>query len=97
MKFCDFFAIPLTDIFNEIASSGVWPLLWKTEYVTIIPKKSCPEDFGDLRNISCTMLISKIMESYVLQWVGHEVDVKLNQYGGVKGCSGSHMIVKVWK
>ena len=96
-KFCDFFAMPLTDIFNEIASSGVWPLLWKTEYVTIIPKKSCPEDFGDLRNISCTMLISKIMESYVLQWVGHEVDVKLNQYGGVKGCSGSHMIVKVWQ
>ena len=60
-KFCDFFAIPLTNIYNEIAASGTWPLSWKTEFVTVIPKNNNPESFGDLRNISCTLLISKII------------------------------------
>ena len=26
-----------------------------------------------------------------------EVTTKLNQYGGVKGCSGTHLILKVWQ
>ena len=96
-KFCDFFAMPLTDIYNEILSSGVWPSNWKTEYVTVIPKKSSPAGFGDLRNISCTMLISKIMESFVLGWAQQEVAVKYNQYGGTRGCSAGHMVIKVWQ
>ena len=96
-KYSDFFAMPLTDIYNEIASSGVWPEAWKTEYVTVIPKVSSPADFGDLRNISCTLLVSKIMESFVLGWASEEVAVKLNQYGGVRGCGPSHLIIKVWQ
>lgn len=94
-KYCDFFALPLTDLFNEIARSGVWPRIWKTEHVTVIPKVSTPADFGDLRNISCTLLVSKMMESYVLEWVSEEVSVKYNQYGGIKGCGASHMIIKL--
>ena len=95
--FSDFFAVPLTSIFNEIATSHEWPLGWKTEYVTVIPKSGCPESFADLRNISCTKLISKIMESYVLEWAGQEVACKYNQFGGVKGCSGVHMLINVWQ
>ena len=30
----------LTKIYNTITSTGEWPLLWKTEYVTPIPKKT---------------------------------------------------------
>ena len=41
--FADFFAIPLTSIFNEILRTYQWPLDWKSEYVTVIPKKSCPQ------------------------------------------------------
>ena len=88
-KFSDFFAVPLSDIYSKVAASGVWPETWKTEYVTIIPKTSSPESFGNLRNISCTLLVSKIMESYVLEWAKQEVTTKNNQYGGVKGCSGT--------
>ena len=62
----DFFAIPLTDIYNEITSSRRWPVLWKKEFVTVIPKTSSPQALTDLRNISCTLLSSKIYESYVL-------------------------------
>ena len=96
-KFADFLAIPLTSIYNEVAETLVWPDTWKVEYVTIIPKVSVPEGFGDLRNISCTLLVSKILESYVLEWAVEEVTVKTNQYGGVRGCSGTHMIMKVWQ
>ena len=96
-KYCDFFAIPLTLIYNEIASSKVWPVAWKTEYVTVMPKNGSLTDFGDLRNISCTMLVSKMMESYVLEWAMEEVTTKLNQYGGVRSCSGTHLILKVWQ
>ena len=56
----DFFAIPLTDIYNTITDTKVWPVCWKLEYVTVIPKKNNPEMIVDLRNISCTMLASKV-------------------------------------
>ena len=55
-KLSDFFAIPLTMIYNQITQSKVWPTCWKREFVTVIPKKSSPECLGDTRNISCTML-----------------------------------------
>ena len=95
--FADFFAIPLTSIFNEILRTSQWPTDWKREYVTVIPKNSCPQSFADLRNISCTKLVSKIMESYVLEWAGQEVACKNNQFGGVKGCSGTHMLLNIWQ
>ena len=53
-------AIPLTHIFNAITVSHEWPELWKIEYVTPIPKKGTPQSPNDLRNISCTQLLSKI-------------------------------------
>ena len=71
--YSDFFTIPLTLIYNEILKTHEWPLDWKTVYATVIPQNSCPQSFTDLRNISCTKLISKIMESYVLEWTGQEV------------------------
>ena len=63
----DFLAIPLTDIYNEISCSKIWPSCWKKEFVTVIPKIPAPQSLADLRNISCTMLSSKAYESYVLQ------------------------------
>ena len=66
MLYEDQFAVPLLDIYNETTVTSVWPCIWKHESVTVIPKTSHPNDFGDLRNISCTMLASKIYESYVL-------------------------------
>ena len=40
-------------------------------------------------------LISKIMESFVLEWTLQEVAYKFNQYGGIKGCSSTHMLINV--
>lgn len=78
----DFFAVPLTSIFNEIMKTFIWPVCWKREFVTVIPKKSSPECLRDLRNISCTMLSSKIYESYVLDWIKKEVTLKTTSMEG---------------
>ena len=93
----DFFAIPLTDIYNSITTSGVWPKVWKREFITIIPKKNAPESMADLRNISCTLLASKMYESYVLDWLKAEVPLRSNQYGGIKGVGTDHLLVQLWQ
>ena len=64
-QFADFLVVPLANIYNSITSMREWPVCWKREYATIIPKKSSPQSLTDLRNISCTLLASKIYESYI--------------------------------
>ena len=96
-KFADFLAIPLTDIYNEISSTYVWPICWKKEFVTVIPKKSSPQELGDLRNISCTLLSSKMYESYILDWLKREVSLRSNQYGGIQGVGTQHLLVEMWQ
>ena len=90
-----FLALPLADIYNCILDTEVWPVDWKREYVTTIPKKNLPNDLSDLRNISCTLLVSKVFESYILRSAMEEISLKANQYGGVKGCSTAHMMVEI--
>ena len=43
------------------------------------------------------MLAFKVYESYVLNWSLEQVKLKNNQYGGAKGCSSSHLLIKVWQ
>ena len=88
-------SVPLSSIYNHVLTHYVWPLHWKREYVTVIPKKTNPTSFSDLRNISCTLTFSKILEQHVLKCLKEEVSLKTNQYGGVKGCSTTHMLVEI--
>lgn len=94
--FADFLAVPLADIY-KITETRKWPNCWKTEFVTVIPKKSHPESLSDLRNISCTLLASKMYEAYVLDWLKSKVILRSNQYGGVKGLSTDHLLVEMWQ
>ena len=96
-KYADLLAVPLTSIYNEITSTQVWPEIWKRESVTIIPKTRTPTEIGQLRNISCTMLASKVYESFVLGWASKEVRLKNNQFGGSKGCGAPHLLISVWQ
>ena len=88
-------SVPLTLIYNRVLTHCDWPVIWKREYVTVIPKKPNPADLNDLRNISCTLMFSKVLEQYVLKCLEEEVTLKTNQYGGVKGCSTTHLVVEV--
>ena len=93
----DFLAIPLTAIYNDILSTYIWPTCWKKEFVTVIPKRSSPQNLDDLRNISCTMLASKVFESFVLDSLKSQVKLRSNQYGGVKGLGTDSLLVQLWQ
>ena len=88
---------PLTHIYNTITVTGIWPLKWKEEFVTPIPKKTVPESVNDLRNISCTALFSKVYESFVLGWLGEQVGMRSNQMGGMKGAGTEHYLVELYQ
>ena len=92
-----YLAAPLTFIYNTISATSTWPLLWKQEFVTPIPKKSLPSSLNDLRNISCTALFSKVYESFVLGWLGEQVGMRGNQMGGMRGAGTEHYLVELYQ
>ena len=92
-----FLAAPLTHIYNTITATSTWPLKWKEEFVTPIPKKSIPQGINDLRNISCTALFSKVYESFVLGWLNEQVGMRANQLGGMRGAGTEHYLVEMYQ
>ena len=90
------FAVPVAAIYNKINATGSWPTQWKTEHLTIIPKKPNPTDFSECRNISCTSAFSKILENLVLLQLCRELVPDLNQYGGVPRTGVEHLLVDMW-
>lgn len=95
-KYADILAYPLKKIYEKISATAIWPKLWKSEKVTIIPKNSCPSDLSELRNLSCTPLYSKLLESFVLDELKSKVRLSGSQYGGIKGCGVDHFLVETW-
>lgn len=78
-----------------ITRKSQWPAAWKMEYVTVIPKIPNPQQPSECRNISCTNYLSKLYESFVLEWRREEVRPKANQYGSEKGASAAQLLVEV--
>ena len=76
-------SVPLTAIINSAFYEESWPDIWKEEAVTTIPKKPSPENLTELRNISCTPLLSKVMEYFALEQLKKEVYPDSNQFGGL--------------
>ena len=94
-KFVNKLAGPIAHIFNLITEHSTWPTLWKIEYVTVIPKTPDPQHPSECRNISCTNFLSKVYESFLLEWSRREVRPKINQYGGEKGASSTQLLIEV--
>ena len=92
------FATPLEIIYNAAFSQNHWPAVWKNKYVTIIPKSSSPENLGGCRNISCTNLFSKVLESFLLDLAWGMVGpyMKINQYGGQIGTGTEQFLAHLW-
>ena len=90
----DIIAIPATRIFNIALQTKKWPKRWKIETQTPIPKKGHPSSYDELRNISCTNLLSKILESYVLERLQAEVTLKYSQFGGIKKTGTTHFLAE---
>ena len=88
---------PVTDIINTCLSQGVYPALWKQEFVTPAPKVTNPKTVKDLRKISCTSDYSKLFERFLKDWVMEDIcdNLDIGQYGGQIGTGTEHMIVSL--
>ena len=96
-RYADEISLPLSYIFSSTYNGAEWPLLWKTETVTLIPKKTSPTSLSELRNISCTPLFSKLMETYVLDRLRNETSLSRRQFGGIKGTGVDHYLCELWQ
>ena len=87
---------PLCAIFNESILSGLVPFIWKQANVISVPKVYSPVAIEtDIRPVSLTSTVSKILESFVGQWILNYVVSNLDrwQYGGIKGRSTTRALV----
>ena len=89
-------AEPVCCIFNTSVKTGVFPQLWKQANVVPVPKVQPPCNIKtDLRPISLTPTLSKLLESYVGSWMVSQVIPKLDQkqFGALRGRSTTHALV----
>ena len=96
-RFPEAFAGAAMRIFYKVNNTGYWPMSWKTEYLTIIPKVQNPAHLSKCRNISCTAAFSKILEGRLLQQLREELTPDANQYGGIPRCGVKHLLVDLWE
>ena len=77
-------AEPAAIIFNQIASTGIWPDHWKEGSAIPLKKVPDPKDEAETRLIEITHYQSLQMEKIVLQWLLGYISEKLDrdQFGG---------------
>ena len=95
-KYSDLLAIPLRTIFERSFTKASWPKLWKKESVTVIPKCTRPSSLSELRNLSCTPLFSKVMETFLLKRLKDQTELETTQFGGIRGSSVDHFLIETW-
>lgn len=95
-EFADLLAIPLQIIFERVFETVEWPKSWKRESVTIIPKNPTPATLGETRNIACTPLFSKLLESFLLDLLRAQTTLTPAQFGGIKGVGVDHFLIETW-
>ena len=85
----------LTFIFNESLTSGIVPAIWKDSYITPVPKIPLPESEGDIRPISLTSILSKILEDFVISWMLDDISDAIDprQFGSLKGSSTTYRLL----
>ena len=87
-----------TLIFNNITRTGKYPDQWKIEYGVPIPKtQDIPKNEDEIRVISKTSFMSKVYESFLVDWLMIHIEPYLDsgQCGGLKGLSINHYLLKL--
>ena len=92
----DITAVPATRIMNFCLDRGLWPAPWRLVTQSAIPKKQGADTFDQSRNLFCANGLSKVLESVVLERLLQEVNLRRNQYGGIRGCSTNYFLIKMW-
>ena len=85
-------ASAIAPVVNLTRTGGWWPRIWKAEEVSVIPKSSNPDSLDQTRNISCTSILSKLAETFLLERLNQEIKLPENQFGGKKGVGTDHLL-----
>ena len=89
---------PVCAIYNASVREGHVPSLWKEANVVPVPKVHPPRAIHtDLRPISLTATLGKVLESFIGSWILERVSNRLDnrQYGALKQRSTTHALVDV--
>jgi hypothetical protein len=87
---------PICHIFNASVQHGTVPACWKMANVIPIPKVRPPKSLhDDLRPISLTPTLSKILESFIGQRMLSVCKFDRRQYGALKGRSTTHALIDI--
>ena len=81
---------PITSIFNASIAQSRVRTLWKSADVLPLPKISNPKSVdSDLRPISLTPVLSKLLEGFVFRWLLNHIKSSIDhlQFGNIKNCS----------
>ena len=94
--FSTYLAGPVCAIYNASVREGTVPSRWKEANVVPVPKVHPPRTIeADLRPISLTATLGKVLESFVGSWILERVSSRLDdhQYGALKQRSTTHALV----
>jgi len=96
--FCPYLSSPVCAIFNASIREGFVPTIWKEANIIPVPKVSPPQSIeADLRPISLTSTLGKLLESFVGSWIMQSIhsEIDSNQYiyGALKKKSTTHALV----
>ena len=87
---------PLASIFNASIHEGFVPPLWKCANVTPIPKCFPISNIdSDVRPISLTPIVSKILESFLYNWLLQSIDDHIDnlQFGSIRKSSTTMALI----
>lgn len=86
-----FFAHLLTDVFNEIVETGVYPAVLKVARVTPVHKSGDKKEANNYRPISCLSILDKVIEklivSRLVDFITQHKLLYAHQYGFRQGLS----------
>jgi len=85
-------------IFNTSIIQRRVPSIWKLANIIPVPKMYPPSSIqSDLRPISLTLTLCKILESFVGRWLLQRIGTKLDplQFGALRGRSTTHALVSI--
>ena len=86
----------MTNIINESIKQGLWPNIFKLEYVTPVPKVPKPKTLEDLRNISGLLNWSKVTEKIIAELIISDMKyLDPSQYGNQTGLSIQHYLIQL--
>ena len=88
---------PICALFNTSIRESYVPTFWKRADLCPIPKKSPIIDLKkDLRPISLTPILSKLLEQHLVEHIRSATpNIDPTQFGGIKASSTSHALLKI--